>query len=87
VARRHEDVQFVGIGSGDEAAQLEAFVSRHDLAHVPQAADPSGDLRARLKVVGQPNWWFVDGETGRVAKVYGALGEQGLEQQLAKLRG
>ena len=80
-------MQFVGIGSGDEIGNIQDFVSRHDLAHVPNAADPSGGLRSELKVVGQPNWWFVDGETGRVEKVYGALGESGLEKQLERLRG
>ena len=80
-------MQFIGIGSGDEIGSIRDFVSRHELDHLPHAADPSGDLRSELKVVGQPNWWFVDGETGRVDKVYGALGEAGLEKQLERLRG
>ena len=80
-------MQFVGIGSGDDVGNIEDFVRRHDLAHLPHASDPTGGLRAELKVVGQPNWWFVDGATGRIEKVFGALGEDGLEKRLERLRG
>ena len=85
VARRYEDeVQFVGFGSRDSASKLEGFVDQYDLDAFPHAQDESGELRARLGVVGQPTWIFV-GADGTAEKVYGELGEEGLVRRLDAL--
>ena len=85
VARRYEgEVQFVGFGSRDSAARLEGFVDEHALDGFPHAQDESGELRARLGVVGQPTWIFVDA-TGKAEKVYGELGEKRLVEELDQL--
>ena len=86
MARRHEGkVAFVGIGSSDSAARIKAFVERHDVGFFPHASDPGGDLRAELGVVGQPSWWFVNGEDGNIEKVYGELGQKGLADRVEAL--
>lgn len=88
VARRHEGkVQFVGMAGRDEDAAIEQFVSRHGLERIPTTIDRDGSLWAQLGAVGQPTWLFVDGETGRVEKVFGVLGEEGLEERIAALAG
>ena len=85
VARRYEDeVAFVGLGSRDSVSALEGFVEKYDLDSFPHAEDESGGLRAKLGVVGQPTWIFVDAE-GRAEKVYGELGEAGLVRKLDAL--
>ena len=82
VVRRYEDeVQVVGIGSSDRRPQLDDFVARHDLAGFPNVADEDGALRARLGVVGQPTWIFVQAD-GSMEKVFGPLGEDGLVERL-----
>lgn len=85
VARRYEgEVAFVGIGSRDSAARLEAFVTKHGLDGFPNVADESGDLRARLGVFGQPTWIFVAAD-GTAERVFGGLGEGGLVERLDEL--
>ena len=87
VARRYEgEVQFVGFGSQASVASLEGFVEKHGLEDFPHAEDESGGLRARLGVVGQPTWIFVDA-AGRAEKVFGELGEDGLVEKLDELVG
>ena len=85
VARRYEgEVAFVGFGSRDSASKLEGFVEKYDLGSFPHAADESGELRARLGVVGQPTRIFV-GADGTTEKIYGELGEERLVEKLDAL--
>lgn len=79
-------MQFVGIGSNDSSRALGAFVVKHELTAIPNAADAEGGLRSRLGVVGQPTWIFVD-STGEAEKVFGELGAKGLEDRLHRLVG
>ena len=76
----------VGIGSADGRAALKGFVDRHRLDHFPNAADLDGSLRARLGVVGQPSWIFLDAG-GRPEKVFGSLGRDQLRRRLEALAG
>jgi peroxiredoxin len=85
VARRYEgEVAVVGIGSRDSMDRLQGFVDRHGLTGFPHAADESGDLRARLGVLGQPTWIFVAAD-GTTEKVFGPLGEDGLVERFEEL--
>lgn len=85
VARRYEGkVDIVGMGSRDDLSRLEDFVDQHDLEGFPHVADESGELRAKLGVVGQPTWIFI-GADGKAEKVFGELGEQGLVKRLDAL--
>lgn len=77
-------VTVIGIGSLDEASRISQFVERHDLGF-DNIEDPDGSLRQRLGVRGQPNWVFVDGETGKVERVVGAIPERTLLEKLEAL--
>lgn len=66
---------------------MEEFVARHDLGHVDQIADVDGAVWTRNDVVGQPAWVFIDGETGEVRRVFGGLGEEGLNAEIDALTG
>lgn len=74
----------IGMGGRDDLANLEDFVDTHGLAFFPQTADESGELRAKLGVVGQPTWIFISAD-GDVEKVFGELGEEGLVRRLDAL--
>lgn len=56
----------------------------HDLESFPHTADESGELRARLGVVGQPTWIFISAD-GAVDRVFGELGEERLVRRLDAL--
>lgn len=85
VARRYEDkVAIIGMGGRDKLTRLEEFVESHGLVSFPQTADESGELRAKLGVVGQPTWIFISAD-GTVDKVFGELGEEGLVRRLDTL--
>ena len=78
-------MQFVGLASSDSNARMKEFVERHGVGFFPHASDPRGELRAQLGVVGQPNWWFVNGSDGNIEKVYGELGQKGLTDRVEAL--
>lgn len=77
-------VTVIGIGSLDEARRMEQFVERHGLGF-DNISDPDGSIRQRLGVRGQPNWVFVDGETGQVQRDIGAIPESTLRDRLEAL--
>lgn len=88
VAREFEDrVPVVGVASRDQVEAMQAFVERHDLSHVPHAADVDGEVWERFGITGQPAWVFVDGETGAVTREFGALDEAALSEHLEQLGG
>ncbi|MGI8792514.1 MAG: TlpA family protein disulfide reductase [Acidimicrobiales bacterium] len=64
---------------------MATFIRRHDLGFMEHISDPEGHLRSALKVFGQPNWLFIDGETGEVERVVGALDEDGFRNKLESL--
>jgi len=72
------------MGSRDDLSRLEDFVDEHGIDAFPQVADESGELRAKLGVVGQPTWIFIAAD-GRAEKVFGELGEKGLVTRLDAL--
>lgn len=60
---------------------------RHELGRVPQVADVDGVVWARLGIVGQPAWVFVDGETGAVTRHLGFLDAAALTARVSALAG
>ena len=78
----------IGVPSRDTVAAMRDFVARHDLSHIPQAADVDGEVWAANEVIGQPAWVFVDGASGQTATVtrhLGALGGDGLAARIDEL--
>ena len=57
---------------------MEAFVERHGLDDVVNIADLDGVVWERFGVFGQPTWGYVDGDTGEVSIMFGALGVDGV---------
>lgn len=83
MARRYDGtVRIIGIGSLDEPERIATFVERHELGFFDHVLDPDGSLRQQLGVRGQPNWLFIDGETGKIERVIGALSESHLAERL-----
>lgn len=49
----------VGIPGGDSQDAYQAFVAKHGLDDIPQAANADGELWAQLGVSYQPRWMLV----------------------------
>ena len=82
--RRHEgEVRFVGVAWQDTRDAMQAFVDRHGI-RMPTAVDEDGSLFASFGFTYQPAWVFVD-DGGRVRAYFGALGEDGLEEEIEAL--
>ena len=78
-------MQIIGVAGRDEMAAMEAFVAEHGLEQVPQAADTDGEIWQALGIPAQPAWMFVDGETGQVERVLGALSTSDLQARIDAL--
>lgn len=86
MARQYDGkVAVIGVAARDDETAMKAFVKKHDLGHVPNVADPDGEVWNRLGVVGQPTWVFVEGTTGKVTKHVGILDEDELTERLDAL--
>lgn len=81
------ETQIIGVAIRDDLAAMEEFVVRHELGRVPQVADVDGVVSARLGIVGQPAWVFVDGETGAVTRHLGFLDAAALTARVSALAG
>lgn len=65
---------------------MQDFVARHDL-RLTTIADVDGAVWEQFGVVAQPAWVFIDGDTGTVERVLGALPREDLEARLDALQG
>jgi peroxiredoxin len=84
VERRNEGkVQFLGIAWQDTREAMQDFVDRYEL-RMPTAVDEDGALFARFGFTYQPAWAFVN-DDGKVTTIFGALGEDGLEEEIRTL--
>jgi peroxiredoxin len=82
--RRHEgEVRFLGVAWQDTREAMQAFVDRHGI-RMPTAVDEEGSLFASFGFSYQPAWVFVN-DGGQVRTHFGALGEDGLEDEIQKL--
>ncbi len=70
----------VGVASRDDLAAIEEFVDRHALDGVVETiADVDGVVWERFGVFGQPTWAYIEGDTGEVTVLFGALGAEGIQ--------
>jgi peroxiredoxin len=84
VERRYEgEVRFLGVAWQDTWDAMQAFVDRHGI-RMPTAVDEDGSLFASFGFTYQPAWVFVN-DGGQVTTFFGALGEDGLEEEIRGL--
>lgn len=82
--RRYEgEVRFLGVAWQDTREAMRAFVDRHGIL-MPTAVDEDGSLFTSFGFTYQPAWVFVN-DGGQVRTHFGALGEDGLEEEVQDL--
>ncbi|MCZ7432444.1 redoxin domain-containing protein [Streptomyces sp. WMMC1477] len=81
-----EDVTFVGVPGKGGTADMEKFVSAHQLDGFQHAVDADGTVWSRFGVAAQPALAFVD-KTGKVEVVPGTMSADQLSQRVAELAG
>lgn len=69
----------------DSLDAMRRFVERHGLGFLPHAADPDGELWAKLGVRYQPTWIFVNGADGKTAVEFGDFEAGALRERLDRL--
>lgn len=84
-ARRHEDVQFVGIVYDDEKPHIEAFLDTYGRGY-PVLIDDGGKAAIAYGVTGIPETFFLDAEGKVVSKYMGPIDTQTLEARIAELQ-
>jgi hypothetical protein len=85
LARQYEGkVALVSMPGKAGLGEMRAFVERHGLGFLPNAADPEGELWAKLGVRGPPAWIFIDAG-GKTTMEFGDLGEEALKANLDRL--
>ena len=75
----------MGLAGLDTVEAMQAFVDRHALADFPHLIDEEGDLWERFGIISQPAWVFVD-DDGTARTVSGSLSEDGLREEIDRLR-
>ncbi|MBW1596406.1 redoxin domain-containing protein [Streptomyces sp. JJ38] len=81
-----DDVTFVGVPGKGGTADMEKFVSTHELDGFQHAVDADGAVWSRFGVAAQPALAFVD-KTGKVEVVPGTMSADQLNQRVAELAG
>ena len=82
--RRYEgQIRFLGIAWQDTREAMQEFVDRYGV-RMPTAVDEDGSLFAAFGFSYQPAWAFAN-DGGQVRTHFGALGEDGLEEEIQKL--
>jgi peroxiredoxin len=82
--RRYEaEVRFLGVSWQDTRDAMQAFVDRYGI-RMPTAVDEDGSLFASFGFSYQPAWAFVN-DGGQVRTYFGALGEDGLDEEIRDL--
>lgn len=83
-ARRHPDVQFVGVNVQDSREGAEGFVREYSIPY-PSVFDPAGDILTELDAIGPPVTAFYASNGAEVAKVVGEIGAEDLDRNLAAI--
>jgi thiol-disulfide isomerase/thioredoxin len=79
-------VQFLGVDIMDSRSAAESFIVARSVPY-PSVFDPSGAIRDRLGIIGQPGTVFIDA-TGKVAAaISGEISETDLDANLQLIAG
>jgi hypothetical protein len=82
--RRYEgEVRFLGVAWQDTREAMHAFVDHYGI-RMPTAVDEDESLFTYFGFTYQPAWVFVN-DDGRVETYFGALGEDGLDEEIQHL--
>lgn len=84
VARKHSEVQFVGVAAEDQLDAMKKFVSDHGMTGFPHLADLDGAVWKRFGVTAQPTFAFVRAD-GSVELLTGAPTEEQLVERVSLL--
>lgn len=84
-SKAHPDVAFVGVDSGEQAADGSAFVQKYGLTY-PVVSDPNGVIANQFKVRGYPTTFFLDANGVIRATIVGASDLSGFEAKLASVK-
>lgn len=84
LAKRHSEVQFVGVAAEDQLDAMKKFVSDHRMGGFPHLADLDGSVWKRFGVTAQPTFAFVRTD-GSVELLTGSPTEQQLDERVSSL--
>ena len=76
-------MQFIGVAWRDDVDAMRAFVNSYGVSGFPHVAD-DGSVFAAYQLVSQPGWAFIN-DDGATTTILGALGPDGLAENLDKL--
>ena len=76
-------MQFIGVSWKDEPDTMRDFVDQYGLGAFPHLED-DGTVFAEFGMVSQPGWAFIN-DDGTTTTTLGALGPEGLAQELEAL--
>ena len=77
-------VQFIGVDIEDAATPARKFIQKYGWTY-PSVADPQGEIRNSLGLVGQPVTYVFDSSGKQVFAQAGPVGKQALDDELSKL--
>lgn len=77
-------MNFVGVAGRDELAAINDFITTLDVGSFEHAVDDDGTLWSSYGITTQPSFIFMD-DSGDMATHVGALGLEGLSDQLSEL--
>jgi cytochrome c biogenesis protein CcmG/thiol:disulfide interchange protein DsbE len=83
-AADHPNVQFLGVDILDTKDSALWFIRKYAISY-PSLFNPTGDIRDSLGLLGQPHTLFYDANGVLQATVSGPLGQEDLDQGLAKI--
>ncbi|MGI5507059.1 redoxin domain-containing protein [Lentzea sp. CA-135723] len=84
LAKRHDEVQFVGVAAEDQLDAMKKFVADHRMGGFPHLADLDGSVWKRFGVTAQPTFAFV-GADGSVELLTGSPTEEQLDERVSSL--
>jgi thiol-disulfide isomerase/thioredoxin len=83
-AADHPNMQFLGVDILDTKDGAAGFIQKYAISY-PSVFNPTGDIRDSLGLLGQPHTLFYDASGALRATVSGPLGQEDLDQDLAKI--
>lgn len=84
--REHTDIHYVFVNQGETAAQVQAYLARHQLPLQQALLDPKGKVAAAFGASAYPTTLFFDAQGRLVAQRVGELSWATLAQKVQALR-